>query len=311
MTINKQANQKWKAFYKTAIVVLIVWTFFGLLNALFEYVIHHDVEKKDQTISDCDAAPFSQHLATVRHLPYVWHKQPLITLWFDGAWKSQFNTAYPLMKNFHFLGALAVPTKYICYSEFMTWREIRALQSDDWEIDSNSVSHNCSTNYLNNIDNGRHELSDSKSILEKQGIQAEGFVVPCGYGRAYLPNLVSQSEKYYQFYRTGTRGVNFLPIEDRYNINAYVVRSTTTLQDVESWIATAKKNNAWLILVFHQISSDKNSDLSYQLSENNYQISKDKFTDILEAVKKSGVGVVLPYQVLQIKVAPKIRKFKK
>ena len=43
---------------------------------------------------------------------------------------------------------------------------------------------------------------------------------------------------------------------NKYALKIQTVGRTTTLSDVQGWINTAKQNDTWLILMFHQIDSN-------------------------------------------------------
>lgn len=230
--------------------------------------------------------------------PFKWNSTGLITLWFDDAWSSTYDTAYPLMKKNGLVGAISVPVKFVCYKAFMTWKEIRTMQENGWETTSHSWSHYCDLSKYTN-DTIHREIVESKEVLQQHGLRADNFVMPCGYSRADIlaafvgnhPPIIETVQKYYKSYRTtiSTRN-NAIPLQDPYNLKALVIQYDMDNQTIQKAIDEAIKQKGWLILVFHQIDN----------SANTYSITADRLQEILDMVKKSGLPVVLPSQAIDI-----------
>lgn len=229
---------------------------------------------------------------------FNWQDTGLITLWFDDAWKTTYQTAYPVMQKYGFAGAIAVPVNYVCYPAFMSWDELRTLQSKGWETTSHSRSHNCHLAFYND-DTIKSEVIESKEILKRHGLRADNFVMPCGYTEAGIkssfigapPPIIETVKKNYASYRTtnGTR-INTVPLQDPYNLKAVVIRNNMNIDELKKLVDQAATQKGWLILVFHQIDDSKSE----------FSISKTELETILTMVKDSNLPVVLPSQVIAI-----------
>jgi hypothetical protein len=216
-------------------------------------------------------------------------KTGLITLWFDDVWLSQYTSgAIHLMDEKGFVGALSVPTGLIGNPEFMSWDQIRTLQAKGWETTSHSVSHICDPAKYD-AQTTAYELLHAQEQLKSQGLRADNFVMPCGYSQYVLPNVVAFARLRYLSYRRAGEEVNLLPLKNPYNLKSFSVTTTTTLNDIKKWVSITSQHKAWLILVFHQIDGLKLR----------YDVDINKFNNILLIVKKSGLAVVLPSEVLQ------------
>ena len=67
----------------------------------------------------------------------------------------------------------------------------------------------------------------------------------------------------------------------------------TTIEEVTSWINKAKEEKKWLIFMFHQVD----------LSEDEYSVSPFMLQEILAAIEDSELPVVVPSEVIQLKIA--------
>ena len=228
-----------------------------------------------------------------------WPTHGLITIFFDDAYKSQAsNKLMKVMQENGFVGAIAVPTGFVCRASYLSWDALHTLQNKGWEITSHSVSHYCDPSKYN-AQTTVTELLDSKNALLSRGLRADSFVIPCGFHQGVLPEVVKYAKQHYASYRVAKNKNNTLPLGDRYDLKSYAISSTTDEKAIQQWIDNAKKNNSWLILTFHQIDNDK---LIYHT---NFQ----KFSRIMEMIKQSDIPVVVPAQVLGLtapnKSAPK------
>ena len=221
----------------------------------------------------------------IKPVEFTWNRGGLVTFWFDDATETQFTNAFPLLEKAGYTATVAVPTNAVCKKRFMTWNQLRYLQSKGWEISSHTKSHICDLAKYDQ-DTTTIEFKQSKEILESQGLHVEQFVMPCGY---YRPFLFSMAMNYYKSYRSSRAGLNSLPVEKTSDLHTYTVTSATTGEEVEKWVESAKRHNAWLIIVFHQLDAKHET----------YSAPPALLSNIISIVKKSGLQVVLPSQALE------------
>jgi len=219
---------------------------------------------------------------------FFWKKEGLVTLWFDDAWESQYSLAYPSLEQRGFKAALAVPTNLVGYEAYMDWHEIQRLQYKGWEITSHTRSHACELD-KDNPNSLDYEIAGGKQDLLSKGLRAEIFVSPCGVKSALMDEVVKKS---HLAERTSEQGFNPLPIADPYYLKVQTIRVSTNSHEVITWLNEASKNKSWLILAFHQIGSGGEE----------YSTTPETLRAILDLIENSDLSVVLPSQVLSIKL---------
>jgi hypothetical protein len=208
-----------------------------------------------------------------------------VTIWFDDAWKSQYQVGFKHLHQQQIVAALAVPTQLVNYPAYMNWNQIQRVQYHGWEISSHTRTHRCDWQQASEATT-HQELVLAKTDLLAYGLRADHFVPPCG---VYQPieHLIKQ---HYRSSRTSVQGINPIPVPDPYQIHAHALHITTTVNQVETWLQQARDQTGWLILMFHQIDD----------SGDPYSVNPDTFYQMVAAVKQSGLAVVLPSQVLSV-----------
>jgi hypothetical protein len=68
------------------------------------------------------------------------------------------------------------------------------------------------------------------------------------------------------------------------------VTSSTSLAQIQSWVAQAQATKTWLVLVYHQVSTDPNA--------GDYNTTPAQLNDQFNAIKTSGIPVVTVAQAL-------------
>lgn len=237
----------------------------------------------------CDLQPF-QITPPMEIKPYVWQQTGLITLWFDEAFSSQVSLeVIRLMDKYGFVGALSIPTNFICTKGYASWNEILSLQTKGWETLSQGTSHSCESYHYRNKKFVANEFKTSKKVLERKGLRADQFAIPCGLNEQVAPNLYSMVNMYYTSSRKAGDQINPLPVKNPYHLTSFFLSYATSKEQLQKLIEATKQQKAWLILVFHQIDnvrSDKHLNIK-------------QFSAILDMIKQSRLPVVLPRQALQ------------
>jgi peptidoglycan/xylan/chitin deacetylase (PgdA/CDA1 family) len=152
---------------------------------------------------------------------------------------------------------------------YMTWAQIKALQTKGWEIGSHTVDHkcladsaatdpdNCQANLLTQAQVAA-EMSQSKSALAAQGIDATDFAFPYG---GYNNIVRAEAAKYYATQRGfKDQNVNAWPYNEHLLNDVPVQEGVHTVAALKTKIDQAIANKQWLILTFHDIAVKPSTD---------------------------------------------------
>lgn len=234
-----------------------------------------------------------------------------ISFTFDDGLASAFTQAQPTLAKYGLTGTSYVTTGCVgmttapnaCRADtdatYMTWAQIKQLQTAGWEIGSHTKTHP----YLATSDatDGQpnvltpaqvtQELSQSKADLAAQGITANAFSTPYG---DYNPTTLGEIAKYYTSHRGfADQANNAWPYND-YLLNDMPVQAGVTVAQVKAKIDAAIANKHWLILTMHDIKTTPSS------NPDDYQYSTNNLDQIAAYVKtKQTAGLIAPVNVSQ------------
>lgn len=187
-------------------------------------------------------------------------------------------------------------TQYILGDHFedfnyMSEAQARAMQKNGHEIASHTMDHPNLTK-LSDADMD-WELGESDRLLSEKFGEIRDFATPLG---ASDERVLSNIKKYYRSHRNtvgdpatvGDEDINTADNFDIFQINAYTVRRSTTLDDIRNLIEHTKKRNGWLILTYHQVD-DSNAF---------YGVSRQQLEEQLKLVHESGLRTPVMGDVL-------------
>lgn len=212
----------------------------------------------------------------------------VVSIWFDDGWTTQFSEGLPLMEKYGYKGALAVPTHLIGYPAYMDWNQVKSLQHQGWEIGAHTRTHTCDASKYDRSFMFE-ELLGSKQDLLSLGLRADNYISPCG---VHTKEMIDFAKTIFFSLRTSDPGVNTLPLLNPYELKSYVLRNTTTSEDISKWIGQTKEKRAWLILTVHQIEPE---------AKNEFDITPQFLEEILQKIKESDLPVVLPIQLISLR----------
>src|SRR3989344_1608182 len=215
--------------------------------------------------------------------------KPIITFTFDDGYKDQHTQAFPIFQK-NKLKATTYVITCLVGSQFenetlMNWDDINELRDNGWEIGS----HTCNHNYLTKLDKEEinYELEKSRIMLEEQGFNSKSLSVPYGDYNSEVRDIAQQ---YYQSVRTSEWVTNNLSSIDKYNLKAFWLINNTSLNDVESWVDEAGKNNSWIIIMLHHVRTNLSRE---------YSTHPNNIDEILRYVKEKNIEVKTISEVLE------------
>lgn len=203
--------------------------------------------------------------------------RPLVTLTFDDGHQDNVRTALPIMNQYGLKSTQCYATSFIEGQSQTAINDVLAFQNSGHEICSHTVTHP----FLTTVSPTAltYELQHSKQYLEQiTGRPVVNFATPYG---DYNSTVVSEIKKYYRSHRSVDEGYNSKDNLNVYNLRVQNILDTTSASQVAAWIAQAKMDNTWLILVYHRVASNPGPYDSYTTV----------FAEHAKAISASGVAV--------------------
>lgn len=232
-----------------------------------------------------------------------------VSFTFDDGYASAYSQAAPTLAKYGFSGTDYVITGLIGKKNvsstrrimrnrtYMTWAEVQALQNTyKWEIGSHTVTHP----YLASSDPVEQpqpitpqqmvqEITNSKTALAAQGINATAFAPP--YGDYNMPVLAEVAKNYSSMRGFADTGYNGWPYSD-YLLRVQQVQAGVSVATVKGYIDSAIANHQWLILVFHEIKTNPST------NPDDYEYKTSDLDQIAAYVKTKNLPVVNPSSAL-------------
>ncbi len=232
------------------------------------------------------AAPMSAIAASTSMMPTA-----KVSFTFDDGLTSAPAKAAPALAQYGYTGTDYVITGCVgttnkCPADksakYMTWAQITQLQNAGWEIGSHTVNHPLLTEV--SATKLTNELVNSKQALASHGINATDFAAPYG---DYNPKVVAAAAKYYASMRgfADQQQYNQWPYND-YLLYVKQVQAGVTVDQVKTYINEAKQQNAWLVLVFHDIQDIPST------NPDDYQYGTNDLKQIAAYVQSQNLPVV-------------------
>jgi peptidoglycan/xylan/chitin deacetylase (PgdA/CDA1 family) len=207
---------------------------------------------------------------------------PVVTLTFDDGWRSTHDNALPLLKAFNMPSTQYIISGYLGQDkDYMTPGDVYDFEKSGSEIASHTINHPDLTKQ--SPTQLTYELKTSQQNLGKCYGTPVDFAEPYG---TYNAATTAQVEKYYQTARSTDTGFNTADNLNPYGLLVQNVTVDTTEAQIDSWLATAKQNNAWLILVYHQVDNS-----GTEFSRRPADLQND-----LKSIKASGIPVETMHQ---------------
>lgn len=225
------------------------------------------IESDQYTLTKANVAP-----------PSTTFNRPIVSIEFDDGWSNAYTDGFPVIDEFGFKATQNIITGTTQWSGYMTDGQIQDLYNRGHKIGSHTVSHPDLTKL--NQTQLTSQLRDSQQYLNNLGVGPVRYIATpyCAYN-SFVQNNASQ---YYSAMRNCDGGINTKSNFNSYNINSRIVLNSTTPQEISAWINDARKNNGWLILVYHNIRSDVEP----------YSITQATLRNHLQQIKNSGITVI-------------------
>ncbi len=246
-----------------------------------QYTLSHDY---NSTVPTTATVRFTRHDGT-----FVFQSVALPST--GGVWKTQTVTvtapanadAMTIWHTIGQVGTLSVDNYSVKevnpYSNpsYLTPTQIQGLQAAGYEVGDHTMTHaNLATL---SVTGARAEIDGARADLIALGITPKTFVYPYGSYTEAVKQIVAQDG--FIGARSVIEGLNPSGA-DRYALMHHEVNFTTTVADVQGWIAEALRTKTWLILTFHEVDTNGRQ----------YSTTPDTFRQIVNLVSGSGLTPV-------------------
>lgn len=206
--------------------------------------------------------------------------QGMVSLTFDDGWLSAYQNGYPLLDKYGIKG-----TEYIISGSvndtvdgYITSAQMLDLQTRGHEIEDHTKTHVDLTTV--NSTQLTDEIVNSKSDLLAMGVNPiTSFDYPYGAYSTAVEQVIQNAG--YLGARTSDAGY-VQKTDNPYLLKAMTIINTTSVADIESWIASAATNKTWLILVIHQVDNLGNT----------YDISPANLSQLVDYIHQNNVKTV-------------------
>jgi peptidoglycan/xylan/chitin deacetylase (PgdA/CDA1 family) len=204
----------------------------------------------------------------------------MVSINFDDGRSTAYDAGIPILLQAGFKNTNYIHTKDVKRGApaFITPEQIRSLRDNGMEIGAHSINHvsliSLSEQQI------RAEVIGSINDLNDLGItNIKTFAYPFGDQNATVVNVLRTSGLI-GARATGSR-LN-TSNSDVFNLTSHTLTANMTLVQIKSLIDQAKRENKWLILVFHLIDN----------SGNQYAVTPAMFQGIIDHLKVTGIPVV-------------------
>ena len=207
--------------------------------------------------------------------------QGAVTLSFDDGLISQYANALPILNEAAIKGTFYIISSGLLSNNqdyYMNKDQLAEIQAAGHEIGGHSKNHPQLTQLP--LDTMENEVLGSKTDLEEMGFtNINTFAYPYGEYNNEVKKTVEKSG--FTAARSVDAGYND-PLSDKYALKDQNILSSTSFEEIKSWIDTANKNKTWLIIAFHQIDNGNNP----------YGTSPEILKQVVDYLKQTDTKVV-------------------
>ena len=217
--------------------------------------------------------------------PYtpVGFNRAMVSLTFDDGWQSQYTNGLPMLNSYNVKGTFYLVSSFLNTNSYLTTEQAKTIEQAGNEIGAHTVSHPDLTTL--NATKLNYQLAQSKQTLESLFGLIKDFASPYG---AYNDQVIAAIKHYYSSHRSTDAGYNSKDNFDVYDIRTQTILSTTTVQEIDSWIAQAQHDKTWLVLLIHEVNTS--GDL--------YSITPQDFSTVLQYIKSTKIRTLTVRQAI-------------
>jgi peptidoglycan/xylan/chitin deacetylase (PgdA/CDA1 family) len=190
--------------------------------------------------------------------------EPIITVTFDDGWESAYSEGFKVLEKYNIKTTQYILGGHFGDEAYLSEEQVHSMQEAGHEIAAHSMTHPDLTSLTE--DKVEWELGESDRVLsDKFGAMRE-FATPLG---ASNDMVLKHLKKYYRSHRNtigdatvaDDTDINIGQTFNRYNINAFTIRKSTTYEELKNLIDYTIQRKGWLVITYHQVD-DSSSDFA-------------------------------------------------
>ena len=219
--------------------------------------------------------------------------EPIITVTFDDGWETAYSNSIEILENYCIKSTQYILGDHFNEQQYLSEEQVRSFKALGHELAAHSMTHPDLT--ILSDENLEWELAESKKLLEQKFGDIQEFATPLGASNAKVNERI---KKYFRSSRNTVgdpreglddSDINVKSTFDIYNINAFTVRKTTTVEELQALIDYTISRNGWLVITYHQVDDENLSDyaVSPEVLESHMKLIADK------RIKNASIGNVL------------------
>lgn len=221
--------------------------------------------------------------------------EPLISVTFDDGWETVYRSGAPVLDKHSIRTTQYILSGSFDNYDYLSKEQVLSLHKAGHDIQSHTITHRDLTS-LPTSELVR-ELSDSKNAISSLiGKPVRDFATPLN---RHNTSVIDEVKKQYRSHRNTEADIDTLydgsfntrDNFDPYQISAFSVRRTTSLEKLQKFIEIAKEKNAWIVLIYHQID-DKSDDY--------YAVSAKNLDDQMALIKSQNIRIATIEEVMDV-----------
>jgi peptidoglycan/xylan/chitin deacetylase (PgdA/CDA1 family) len=203
--------------------------------------------------------------------------RPLISITVDDGNSSDISYVLPKLQTTAMPATFFVVSSYLGTPNHTTAAQIVQLKNAGMEIGAHTVTHPDLATL--SVAAQQAEIVNSKTTLQNvTGVPIVSFAAPYGHYTSQTLDIIRAN---FTYHRSTGQNLNYRPTTNLYEIRERQIDPSTTAPQVSQWITDAVADNAWLVFMFHDVSTTPTANGT----------TPAVFDQMMNNIKNSGVTV--------------------
>jgi peptidoglycan/xylan/chitin deacetylase (PgdA/CDA1 family) len=177
--------------------------------------------------------------------------RPLISITVDDGNASDISYVLPKLQTTAMPATFFVVSSYLGTPNHTTAAQVVQLKNAGMEIGAHTVTHPDLATL--SVAAQQTEIVNSKTTLQNvTGVPIVSFAAPFGHYTSQTLDIIRSN---FTYHRSTGQNLNYRPTTNLYEIREKQIDPSTTAAQVSQWITEAVADNAWVVFMFHDVST--------------------------------------------------------